>query len=304
MAVEYESPLSSSACRICSAPSDEPDGLCAECHLKAEGQALAPVNPGPLLYPVPRSSGEPTAIPLSAPGVTSAQPQAPVPSASAGGTRNRVIVGAVISALALGLVASGAWGVSTKSELDSTRADLATTQGTVTQLQSTLDTVSGQLRTTEGNLAAERQHSDALGANNASLQSQVASLNSCMAELRTEQTEFQALVARQSDNFNATAKGSKWDAARSTQIAQLLKVADAYYDAYSAAWDEHYSSANSFIAKGNAAYKRAVAAAKTMSAEIGKVNAETDALDSAWAALQGRIDATAATCSAGAGDSS
>jgi hypothetical protein len=239
---------------------------------------------GPVQYQSPAATVFPRPdVVTEVPALRAIESTAAAPSDGRDRSRTSLAMRGLIAGLIVAFVAAAGWGWSTKSELDKTKTELGGTQSS--------------LATTQTALTDERRHSDELTTDNASLQAQASRQADCLSELRAEQADLSSLLSREEANFNATAVGSTWEVARTAQSAAVSETVDDYYQAYSAAFAGARSTANTWIAKGNAAWERAGAATATMSDEVATVNDETHALDAALATLMGRVSASAITCS-------
>jgi hypothetical protein len=171
-----------------------------------------------------------------------------------------------IGVLSIALVASLIWAGTTAKTLSSTQIDLAAS--------------ARQLVVTTSDVVAGKSRAAALGADNAQLvvdktkltsdavqiRSQVSRQTECISALQANATELQRISELATANFNRAAKGSAWAKAKTNAIND-------YYKAYSAAFDGRLSTANSWIAKGNAAIKTEAAQTKIINAATKKIEA-------------------------------
>jgi chromosome segregation ATPase len=143
---------------------------------------------------------------------------------------------------------------------------------TATQdLQGQLATSQAQFATSETRLADEQQKTAALTSQVTNLNSRVAAQTSCIAALKSKADALERIRLQQVAISNMTAEGSMWAAASVDRTTAFLAALDDYYKAFSAAWDGRKTTANSWIDKGNAEYRRVTEATATMNAEIDKV---------------------------------
>jgi uncharacterized coiled-coil DUF342 family protein len=147
-------------------------------------------------------------------------------------------------------------------------------------------------------LQATQQENSRLIAENETLVEQVQAQDACLKVLLSIQEELVAAYEKMRDNFNATAEGSKYAKAFVTDRESLRDAIDYYYRAYSAAFVGRLTTANSYIAKGNAEIKKSDAALETLIAEAAKVDKVTDELGATVSQLGDRMSDAAVTCRA------
>jgi hypothetical protein len=180
------------------------------------------------------------------------------------------------------LIGALVWGGSTALALASTQTELATTAKNLSRTTSELSgsrAQASQLGAENGLLSADRAK---LSSDVASMRNQLSKQVTCIAALTANATELQRISGLVTANFNRTAKGSAWAKADSNAI-------DYFYKAYSAAFDRRLSTANSWIAKGNAAIK-------TKNAQIKIIDAATKSIEAAESALATALVQSATTC--------
>ncbi len=181
--------------------------------------------------------------------------------------------GTLIALGALGLLVAGVtvWGATTSQNLTATQRDLAST---ATQLAASKSEAS-QLASDKSDLTAANAQltSDKSGLTTkvGSLNGQVGKQTQCITALQANSSELQRISELQRANFNRTAKGS------ASAKADQASLTD-YYNAYRAAFSGRLSTANSWIAKGNAAIKTSNAQTRAMDKATSKIEAAEKAL--------------------------
>lgn len=181
-----------------------------------------------------------------------------------------------IGLLGLLLVGVTVWGVTTSQNLSATQRDLATTEAQL----SASNAEASKLVSDKGDLTASitqlTTDKSGLTTKVAALTGQVGKQTQCIAALNANAAELQRISELQRANFNRTAKGSAWAKADKAAMGD-------YYKAYRAAFSGRLSTANSWIAKGNAAIKTKNAQNKAIDKATSKIEAAETALGSSLA---------------------
>ena len=134
------------------------------------------------------------------------------------------------------------------------------------------------------------------GAFQAASATAAADTSACIAALRADRAGALHLAGSWLDTYNATAIGTPLAKADARYIAALKESRDDYFKAFSFAYKGQKTTANTWVAKGNAAIVRANAAVRAYNVEIAKINATGDAADLESAALTTQTAATDQTC--------
>lgn len=181
---------------------------------------------------------------------------------------------------------------STQGQLANTKGELATTQGQLATTQSELADTQGQLVTTKGQLTGAQ-------AQVTTLTGQVQRQTSCINALSANAAELNQIFGLQVANFNLTAEGSVWAKAFTGRINALNAALTDYFNAYKAAFNFQWATANSWITQGNAQVAGSNAQAAKMNAEVTKMNAATTAIAAAQSTFATHLAATQVTCGFG-----
>lgn len=172
---------------------------------------------------------------------------------------------ALVAALSLALVTTGTWGFITTNDLSAARA--------------TIDQQNLRIAGLQTDLAQEKTRGDGLAASVANLQARVKNQDACIGALAIDASTLNQIAAKQTTLSNMTAKGSTWANASLARDAAEAAALDDYYQAYRAAWDGSYSSANTWVARGNTQIKEASRQLDVMNAEIAKADQLVDEVD-------------------------
>jgi hypothetical protein len=206
------------------------------------------------------------------------------------GSRFTVIVGA-LSVLAIAGV--GALGYSLSQDLTATRSSLAASETDLGSTRSTLDDTSVALATTKSELAGAVSSREALDQTIAELSGEVADQTACVVQQMDALLELARISDLQTDNFNRTSDGSTWAVSADKREKAVGNAIDAYYNAYSKAFDGATSAARDWAAKGKDARGVIAAQAKQQLAEFAlidrsaaEIQAALDALETDLAALE------------------
>ncbi len=277
-------------CPSCGAERTAGAGFCAAC-----GMAFGAQSVTPNVAPVEQPGLETQDLGPASPPVLAIQTMSPVPGRSASGPISR-LAAIIIGIVAVLLVGAIVWGATTAQTLGTTQSQLANTSqqlsGTTTDLTSSkaqvaqLSSDKAELTSANSGLSTDKIHltSDKaqLTTKVAQLTDQVSKQTQCIAALNANATELQRISGLATTNFNRSAKGSAWAKADTAAITD-------YYNAYRAAFSGQLSTANSWIAKGNAALK-------TKSAQVKVIDAATKVIDNAETALSAALARSTTTC--------
>lgn len=236
-----------------------------------------------------------TDVPASEPGVRVGGAPANA-SREPAAARRRLAFRLGTGLVAIAVVALAAYGFVTTQALEQTRATLASTEEDLALARSTLVESNASLAAEQELRKKAELEGASLRNRIAVLEDQVAGRNACVAALQRDADELAKITREQAANFNRLAEDSPLAEAQVAYQDALRDQINAYYNAYAAAWDGRYSSANSWIDRGNAAGRRASAALKTYNAQIKTINAGTAKIDREMTALQENIAATVAMC--------
>lgn len=198
--------------------------------------------------------------------------------------------------LALSLAATVTWGYITNRDLEQTRADLAAARDTIDDQSSQLAGLRGDLEEEEAGAAELRSTVTDLQTTVDELRSSVASSEACASSLAQNVTDLGDILDRQVTLNNLTAEGSIWARASDANTALTNQSDEAWYNAYSAAFDGDYAGANYWVDQAQARIAEANSQVDIMNAEIDKGNAEIDAIDVALAELATETGASADAC--------
>jgi hypothetical protein len=201
--------------------------------------------------------------------------------------------------LVIALLAAGFYGWMTNAELTKANGSLRAAWADLDSTRTDLSATRSDLSTTRTSLTAEQAARQAADQQVTQLQGQVAAQSACISALQNDAADLVALAADEDAHFNATAKGSAISAANAAIATAYNAAISDYYNAYSAAFDGLYSTANSWISKGNAQIRAAGAAIDRYNAEVSKIDAGTAALDQREIGLIQQISQTQTTCGFG-----
>jgi cell division protein FtsB len=211
-----------------------------------------------------------------------------------GGRLSAVI--AVLAILAIG--GAGALGYSLNQDLTAARANLATTEGDLGTTKTTLTDTTGTLDATTTTLAATKAERSKLDAEVVDLAAQVASQAECVILQKAALKELGVISDLQTDNFNRTTEGSTWAKAEDKRNKAVSDALDAYYQAYSKAFDRNLSSARAWAAKGKEAVAVLAVQAKQQAAEFDLIDRSAATIEIAINKLEEQLKKTETTCEA------
>lgn len=244
-----------------------------------DGDATSPWSAPP---PEPETGGPPTQ-----------------PSADPGPRRVRrapVLIAGVVGLVAI--VATAALGYSMDQDLAAARNRLMTTTATLGSTSGTLATTTTTLEDTTVTLVAATKEREGLETRVTELSAQVKTQTDCAARQSAAIDELGRLENLQTDNFNRTASKSKWEKADNAREKAITAALDAYYRAYSRAFDGSRSAARVEADKGATAMARINAEEKKMAAEQKIVDAAAKDIEKALDALEAQLVALESTCQA------
>lgn len=248
-----------------------------------DGDATSPWS-APPTTPEPDAGGPPTQPPVSDPSGPRRVRRAPV------------LIAGVIALVAI--AATAALGYSMDQDLAAARNRLTTTTATLGSTTGTLATTTTTLDDTTVTLAAATKEREALETKVTELSAQVKTQTDCAARQSAAIDELGRLENLQTDNFNRTASKSKWEKADNAREKAITAALDAYYRAYSRAFDGSRSAARVEADKGAAAMARINAEEKKMAAEQKIVDAAAKDIEKALDALEAQLVELESTCQA------
>ena len=170
-----------------------------------------------------------------------------------------------VGVLAVAFVLTATWGYVTASDLGQTRTSLAAADANVSQL-------STEVAGLRGDLAEQESRGDALDARVAALTDRVKDQDECIAAQSAGLGLLEQIHSIQVSINNLTAENSVAAKADDARTVAFSAAIDAYFEAYSAAWDGRYQAANNWIDEGNAQGSEAGRQTSIYNAEIDKVN--------------------------------
>jgi len=200
------------------------------------------------------------------------------------------------------LIATGAHSVTfgsyqtSEANLQSTRDELTKTSDDLESTTTRLDATKALLESTRQSLATEQSAHANAEQRVIQLQSRVLAQDNCIQVLKDDVDELQRIRGLMGANFNRTATGSTWATASAARNLAVTNVLSDYYNAYSAAYEGSFSSANSWIVLGNAQLKIAVDQAGVMSSQTEITNGATAQIDTALRAFSQRLTSSYTTC--------
>ena len=202
----------------------------------------------------------------------------------------------MLAILAIG--GAAALGYSLNQDLTAARATLASTEGDLGTTKTTLTDTSGTLDATTTTLTAAQAERSKLDAEVVQLAAQVASQAECVILQKSALKELGVISDLQTDNFNRTTEGSTWAKAEDKRNKASSDALDAYYQAYSKAFDRNLSSARAWAAKGKEAVAIIAAQAKQQAAEFGLIDQSAATIEIAINKLEEQLKKTESTCEA------
>jgi chromosome segregation ATPase len=210
--------------------------------------------------------------------------------------RAPVLIAGVVALVAI--AATAALGYSLDQDLAVARNRLTTTTATLDTTTGTLATTTTTLGDTTVTLAAATKEREGLDTKVIELSAQVKTQTDCAARQSTAIGELSRLSNLQTDNFNRTASKSKWEKADNAREKAITAALDAYYRAYSRAFEGSRSAARVEADKGATAMARINAEEKKMAAEQKIVDAAAADIEKALDALEAQLVALESTCQA------
>lgn len=145
--------------------------------------------------------------------------------------------------------------------------------GDLTSARATVASQRDELTSTNAQLDVANARSDDLNAQVGSLQAQVQHQQDCVSALREDTATAREIEHQQGVLHNLYAEGSKFDRAQRARDAALRAAALDYYNAYDAAWNGLYTSANAWVDRANSQIRVATTNLDKMNAQIDKINA-------------------------------
>lgn len=161
-------------------------------------------------------------------------------------------------------------------------SDLSTARATIVSQ-------SDKLARTEASLQAATTRGDQLTAQVATMQAQLQGQKDCMSALQADAATTRQIEDLETKDYNLAAEGSVWAKANTARNAAVAAALDDYYQAYSAAFNGLYASANTWISRGNAQGDVAIRNVATMNAEIKKMDALTNQIEGMLATAGGGL---------------
>ena len=201
---------------------------------------------------------------------------------------------AVLAVLAIGGVAF--LGYSLNQDLTATRASLASTEGDLATTKSSLVDTNGTLDATNTSLAGAKEERSGLDAQVSDLAAQVATQAQCVVLQTAALDELSRIEGLQTDNFNRTTENSTWAKAEVKRNKAVGEALNAYYQAYSKAFDRNLSSARAWAAKGKEASGVIAVQAKQQVAELALIDRSAAEIKTALDALEQQLKTTESTC--------
>lgn len=259
--------------------------------LAGAAAAASPDPTGPSEAPVETSSSVATE-PIEAPVVRLAPPPEPAGSRRVG-SRLAIVVGA-LAIVAIGGVA--AFGYSLNQDLAATRSTLASTETDLETTTSDLETTTSDLEKTSTELEAATAERADLDATIAELSAEVAGRTECVTLQTAALEELARISDLQTDNFNRTAEDSTWAKSSDKRAKAVSDALDAYYQAYSKAFDGAISSARDWAAKGKAAVGVIATQATQQAAELALIDRSAAEIQAAIDALESHLGRVEASC--------
>ena len=230
---------------------------------------------------------------------TGAAPTQPPDTDPSGGRRvgrAPALVAGVVALVAI--AATAALGYSMDQDLAAARTNLTTTTAKLGTTTGTLATTTTTLGDTTVTLAAATKEREGLETKVTELSAQVKTQMDCAARQSTAIGELSRLSNLQTDNFNRTAEKSKWEKADNAREKAITDALDAYYRAYSRAFEGSRSVARVEADKGAKAMARINAEEKKMAAEQKIVDAAAGDIKDALDALEAQLVELESTCQA------
>jgi hypothetical protein len=201
---------------------------------------------------------------------------------------------AVLGVLAIG--GSAALGYSLNQDLTAARASLASTEGDLATTKSSLVDTNGTLDATNTSLAGAKEERSGLDAQVSDLAAQVATQAQCVVLQTKALDELSRIEGLQTDNFNRSTENSTWAKAEVKRNKAVGEALNAYYQAYSKAFDRNLSSARAWAAKGKEALSVIAVQAKQQVAELALIDRSAAEIKVALDALEQQLKSTESAC--------
>jgi septal ring factor EnvC (AmiA/AmiB activator) len=170
----------------------------------------------------------------------------------------------------------------TKSLLDTANTQLADAKSQIANINNQLSSVKTQLETAQSQVTA--------------LETQVQHQTSCISSLNDRSAELMNINSLQNANFDAIAAGSAWATASTGWENAMIVANKDYYNAYLAAYNGQFATANSWVDAANAKVSTATSDSKKMGAAITSINSTTNKITAALSAFNSNMSATRAIC--------
>ena len=209
------------------------------------------------------------------------------------GTKWAALVG-VIALLGIGTVVF--LGYSMNQELAATRTTLATTETDLGSTRTTLEETTATLASKKTELEGKTAQKEQLVEQVRGLAAQVATQTECVQQQQAALTELIRLSDLQTENFNRTAEGSAWDTAEKKRGDNITAALDAFYAAYSQAFDGNKSGAKAQSDRGNNAQSNIAEAEAQLDAEVGLVNTKATEISALLDDLEQQLTQIEAQC--------
>ena len=248
--------------------------------------AVAPTPPPGAPSPtVPTEAVEPPSVRLASP------PEPAGPRRVGSGLS--VIVG-VLAIVAIGAV--GAYGYSLDRDLGAARSTLASTVADLDATTATLEDTDADLAATTTELSAATDERISLDGTIAELSAAVEDQTECVELQSAALDELARISDLQTDNFNRTAENSTWDKSAQKRANAVDDALDAYYEAYSKAFDGNLSSARGWAQKGKDAQTVIAAQATQQAAELALIDRSAAEIEAALDALEQQLASIERVC--------
>ena len=208
--------------------------------------------------------------------------------------RTPALVAGVVALVAI--AATAALGYSLDQDLAAARNRLTTTTAKLGSTTGTLATTTTTLGDATATLALASKEREGLETEVTELSAQVKTQMDCAARQSAAIGELSRLSNLQTDNFNRTAEKSNWDKTDDAREKAITNALDAYYRAYSRAFDGSRSAARVEADKGAKAVARINAEERKMAAEQKIVDAAAGDIEKALDTLEAQLVALGSTC--------
>jgi hypothetical protein len=209
------------------------------------------------------------------------------------GTKWAALVG-VIALLAIGSVVF--LGYSMNQDLATTRRTLGTTESDLGSTRTALESTTATLASTRTELEAKTAEEEALIEEVRGLAAQVATQTDCVRQQEAALSELIRISDLQTENFNRTAEGSAWETAEKKRGDNIEAALDAFYAAYSQAFDGNKSGAKAQADRGNNAQSNIAEAEAQLDAEVNLVNTKATEITTLLDELEKQLTEIEALC--------